>query len=110
MHAYVGPNNTPLCDLINKDIFKVIIGGMVFHPDCMDSVSQSCILSTFVSTLNYLKDVADAVNISPYPITTINTKYFLLISKYLAYVIPFHQVSQVVFNTKDILGISSLDS
>ena len=49
-------------------------------------------MSTFVSILNSLKDVADAISISPYAITTSNTKYFLLISKYLTYVILFHQV------------------
>ena len=52
MHAFVGPHTHPLRALIDKDIFDIIIGDMMFHPEDMVGINQACLLASFVPTLD----------------------------------------------------------
>ena len=109
MHAFVGPHSLPLRALIDKDIVDVIIGEMMFHPEDMDGVSRARLLTSFVPTLDSSEE-ADAGDISRYAITVNNPKQLLLIAQYLATGLSFRQVSRVIVDTKEVLGIGSIAS
>jgi hypothetical protein len=96
--------------LIDKDIADVIIGEMMFHPEDMDGITRTRLLESFVSTLDSSEDAADAGDVSRYAITVTNTKQFQLVAQYLAAGLSFSQVSQVIIETKEVLGIGSIGS
>ena len=52
MHAFGEPRSQPLRVLIGQDIADVIIGDMMFHPEHMDGVSRTRLLTSLVSTLD----------------------------------------------------------
>jgi hypothetical protein len=56
------------------------------------------------------EDAADAGDLSRYTITVTNTKQFQLVAQYLAAALSFRQVSQVLMETKEVLGIGSIGS
>jgi hypothetical protein len=96
--------------LIDKDIVDVIIGEMMFHPEDMDGITRARLLESFVPTLDSSEDGADAGDVSRYAITVTNTKQFQLVAQYLAAGLSFLQVSQVIMETKEVLGIGSIGS
>jgi hypothetical protein len=63
-----------------------------------------------VPTLDSSEDAADAGDVSWYAITITNTKQFQLVAQYLAAGLSFRQVSQVIMETKEVLGIGSIGS
>jgi hypothetical protein len=82
---------------------------MMFHLEDMDRITRARLLESFVPTLDSSKDAADAGNVSRCTITT-NTKRFQLVAQYLAARLSFHQVSQVIMGTKEVLDIGSIGS
>jgi hypothetical protein len=110
MHAFAAPRTPQLRVLIDKDIVDVIIGEMMFHPEDMDGITRSRLLESFVPTLDSSEDAADASDVSRYAIHVTNTKQFQLVAQYLAAGLSFPQVSQVIMETKEVLGIGSLGS
>jgi hypothetical protein len=83
---------------------------MMFHPDDMDGITRARLLESFVPTLYSSEDAADAGDVSGYAITVTNTKQFQLVAQYLAAGLSFRQVSQVIMETKEVLGIGSIGS
>lgn len=113
MRAFAAPRTPQLRVLIDMDIIDVIIGDMMFHPEDKDGITRARLLESFVPTLDLSEDAADAPdadNVSRYAITVTNTKQFQLVSRYLAAGLSFRQVSQVVMETKSVLGIGSIGS
>jgi hypothetical protein len=110
MHVFAGPRPPQLRVLIDKDIVDVIIGEMMFHREDMDGIIRALLLESFVRTLDSSEDAADAGDVSRYAITVTNTKQFQLVAKYLAAGLSFRQVSQVIMETKEVLGIRSIGS
>ena len=109
-NAFSGPHSIPLCALIDKVIVDIIICDMMFHLEDMDGVARARLLARFVPTLDSSEDAADAGDVSRYAIIVSNTKQFQLVTQYLAAGLSFHQVAQVIINTKDLLGIRSIGS
>ena len=72
----------------------VIIGDMIFHPEDMDGVSRTRLLTSSVSTPDS-SEKADAKKVSQYAIH-VNTKQFLLIVQYLFGGLSFRHVNRVV--------------
>ena len=99
----------PLRALVNSPIIEVIIDKMMIHPEDMDGISQELILASFEATLDSLEG-DDAGPISHYAITVNNTRQFTLVAQYLASGLLFWQVSCVLANTKEVLGIRSIGS
>jgi hypothetical protein len=95
---------------IDKDIIDVIIGEMMFHPEDMERITRARLLESFVPTLDSSEDAADAGNVSRYAITVTNAKHFQLVAQYLAAGLSFRQVSQVMMETKEVIGIGSIGS
>jgi hypothetical protein len=83
---------------------------MMFHPENMDGIIRACLLESFVPTLDSSEDAEDAGDVSWYAITVTNTKQFQLVAQYLAAGQSFRQVSQVIMETKEVLGIGSIGS
>jgi hypothetical protein len=83
---------------------------MMFHPVDMDGITRALLLERFVPTLDSSEDAADAGDVSRYAITATNTKQFQLVAQYLAAGLSFRQVSQVIMETKEVLGIGSTGS
>jgi hypothetical protein len=110
MHAFAAHCAPQLRALIDKDIVDVIIGEMMFHPEDMDGITRARLLESFVPTLESSEDAADAGGVSRYAITVTNTKQFQLVGQYLAAGLSFRQVSQVIMETKKVLGIGSIGS
>jgi hypothetical protein len=105
MHAFAAPLNPQLRVLIDKDIVDVIIGEMMFHPEHMDGITRARLLESFVPTPDSSEDAADAGDVSLYAITVANTNQFQLVAQYLAAGLSFREVSQVILQTKEVLGI-----
>ena len=59
-------------------------------------------------TPNSSEDAVDSGDVVWYDIIISNTNQFQLVAKYLANVMLFHQVTQVVVDTKDLLVIGSI--
>jgi hypothetical protein len=110
MHAFAAPRTPQLRVLTDKDIVDVIIGEMMFHPEDLDGITRTRLLESFVPTLDSSEDEADAGDVSRYAITVTNTKQFQLVAQYLAAGLSFRQVSQVIVETKEVLGIGSIGS
>jgi hypothetical protein len=110
MHAFAAPRTPQLRVLIDNNIVDVIIGEMMFHPDDMDGITRARLLKSFVPTLDSSEGAADACDVSHYAITVTNTKQFQFVAQYLAAGLSFRQVSQVIMETKEVLGIGSIDS
>ena len=110
MHTFAGTHTLLLRALIDKDIVDIIIGNMMFHPEDMVGITRARILASFVPTLDYPEDAADAGNVSQYAIIVGNTKQFQLVAQYLAAGMSFRQVAQVMLDTKELLGIGSIGS
>jgi hypothetical protein len=97
--------------MIDKDIVDVIFGEMMFHREDMDQITRARLLESFVPTLDSSsQDAADAGDVSRYVITVTSTKQFQLVAQYLAAGLSFRQVSQVIVETKEVLGIGSIGS
>jgi hypothetical protein len=71
MHAFAAPRTPQLRVLIDKDIFDVIIGEMMFHPEDMDGITRAHLLESFLPTLDSSEDAADARDVSRYVIVDI---------------------------------------
>ena len=84
LYAYAGPQSFPLHMLINKEIFDIILGNIMFHPKYLDGIPQSRFMESFVLTLDYSEDAADIGDISRYAIIISKTKQFQLVAQYLA--------------------------
>jgi hypothetical protein len=110
MHAFAAPRTPQVSVLIDKDIVDVIIGEMMFHPEDMDGITQARLLESFVPTLDSSEDAIDAGKVSRYTITVTNTKQFQLVVQYLAAGLSFRQVTQVIMETKEVLGIGNIGS
>jgi hypothetical protein len=110
MHAFAAPRTPQLHVLIDKDIVDGIIGEMMFHPEGMDGITRARLLESFVPTLDSSEDAADAGDLSLYAIPVTNTTQFQLVAQYLAAGKSFRQVSQVIMETKEVLGIGSIGS
>jgi hypothetical protein len=110
MHAFAAPCTPQLRVLIDKDIVDVIIGEMMFHPEDMDGTTRARLLESFVPTLDSSEDAADAGDSSRYASTVTNIKQFQLVAQFLAAGLSFRQVSQVIMETKEVLGIGSIGS
>jgi hypothetical protein len=110
MHAFAAPRTPQLRVLIDKDIVDVIIGEMMFHPEDMDGITRARLLESFVPTLDSSEDAADVGVVSRYAIIVTNTKQFQLVAQYLAAGLSFRQVSQVIMEMKEVLGIGSIGS
>ena len=110
MHAFSGPHSIPLHALIDKDIVDIIIGDMMFHIEDMVGITQARLLESFVPTLDYSEDAADAGNVSRYAIIFGNIKQFQLVAQYFSAGLLFRQVAQVMLDTKELLGIRSIGS
>jgi hypothetical protein len=110
MHAFAAPRTPQLRVLIDKGIVGVIIGEMMFHPEDMDGITRARLLESFVPTLDSSEGAEDTGDVCRYAITVTNTKQFQLVAQYLAAGLSFRQVSQVKMETKEILGIGSIDS
>jgi hypothetical protein len=110
MHAFAAPRTPQLCVLIDKDIVDVIIGEMTSHPEDMDGITRARLLEIFAPTLDSSEDAADAGDVNWYAITVTNTKQFQLVAQYSAAGLSFRQVSQVIMETKEVLGIGSIGS
>ena len=108
LHAFSGPHSIPLRMLINKDIVDIIIGDMMFHPEDMDGVTRARLIAIFVPTLDSSEDAAESGDVSWYAIIISNTKQFQLFAQYFAAGLSFHQVAQVILETKYLLGIGSI--
>ena len=93
MHAFGEPRSQPLRVLIDQDIVDTIIGDM-FHPEDMDGVSRTRLLTSSVSTPDS-SEKADAKKVSRFAINVSNTKQFLLIVQYLAGGLSFRHVNRV---------------
>ena len=52
LYAYSGPHTIPLLMLIDKKIFSIIIGDMMFHPESLDRTTRLRLLEVFVPTLD----------------------------------------------------------
>ena len=84
MHAFGVPRSQPLHVLIDQGIVDVILDDIMFHPEDINGVSRTRLLSSFVSTLGS-SEKADAKKVSRYAaINSSNPKQFLLIVQYLA--------------------------
>ncbi|CAM6041972.1 unnamed protein product, partial [Sphagnum compactum] len=83
---------------------------MMFHPEDMDRITRARLLESFVPTLDSSEDAADAGDVSRYAISVTNTKQFQLVVQYLAAGLSFRQVTQVIMETKEVLGIGSIGS
>jgi hypothetical protein len=79
----------------------------MFHPEDMDGITRARLLESFVPTLDSSEDAADAGDVIRYAITVTNTKQFQLVAKCLAAGLSFRQVSQVIMETKEVLGIGN---
>jgi hypothetical protein len=110
MHAFAASRTAQLRVLIDKDIVDVIISEMMFHPEDMDGITRARLLESFVPTLDSSEDAADAGDVSRYAITVTNTKQLQSVAQYLAAGLSFRQVSQVIMETKEVLGIGSIGS
>jgi hypothetical protein len=110
MHAFAAPRTPQLRVLIDKDIVDAIIGEMMFHPEDMDRITRARLLESFVPTLDSSEDAADAGDVSRYAITVTNTRQFQLVAQYLGAGLSSRQVSQVIMETKEVLGIGSIGS
>jgi hypothetical protein len=110
MHAFAAPCTPQVNVLIDKDIIDVIIGEMMFHLEDMDKITRACLLESFVPTVDSSEDAADADDVSRYAITITNTKQFQLVVQYLAVGLSFYQVTQVIMDMKEVLGIGSIGS
>jgi hypothetical protein len=110
MYAFAAPRTPQLRVLIDKDIVDVIIAEMMFHPEDMDGTTRARLLEIFVPTLDSSEDAADAGDVSRYAITVTNTRHFQLVAQYLAAGLSFRQVSHVIMETKEVLGIGSIGS
>jgi hypothetical protein len=93
MHAFAAPRTPQLVVLIDKDIFGVIIGEMMFHTEDMDRITWARLLESFVQNLDLSEDAADEFDVSRYAITVTKTKQFQLVAQYLAAGPSFRQVS-----------------
>jgi hypothetical protein len=83
---------------------------MMFHPEDMNGI-RARLHESFVPTLDSSEGAADAGDVSRYAITVTNTKkQFQLVAQYLAAGLSFRQVSQVIMETKEVLGIGSVGS
>ena len=105
MHAFSGTRGLPLRALVDKDIVDIIIGDMMFHSEDMDGITRARLIARFVPTLDSSKDAADAGNVSWCAIIVSYTKQSQLVAQYLASILSFHQVSRVMLDTKELLGI-----
>ena len=110
MHGFARTHTIPLRALIDNDLVNIIIGDMMFHPEDMVRINRSRLLASFVPTLDSSEDAEDTGNVSWYDITVGNTKHFQLVAQYLAAGMSFHQVAQVMLNTKELLSIRSIGS
>jgi hypothetical protein len=108
MHAFAAPRTPQVSVLIDKDIVDVIISEMMFHPEDMDGITRARLLKSFVSTLDSSEDAADVGDVSRYAITVTNTKQFQLVVQYLVVGLSFGHVTQVIMETKEVLGIGSI--
>jgi hypothetical protein len=110
MHACGAPRTPQLRVLIDKDIVDAIIGEMMFHPEDMGGITRARLLESFVPTLDSSEDAADAGYVSRYAIVVTSTKQFQLLAQYFAAGLSFRKVSQVIMETKVVLGIRSIGS
>ena len=110
MHVFSGPHTLPLRALIDKDIVDIVIGNMMFHLEDMVGITRAHPIVSFVPTLDYSEDAADAGNVSRYAIIVGNTKQFQLVAQYLASGLSFRQVTQLMLDTEELLGIRSIGS
>jgi hypothetical protein len=76
----------------------------------MDGITQARLFESFVPTLDSSEDAADVGDVSRYAITVTNTKQFQLVVQYLAVGLLFRQVTQVIMEMKEVLGIGSIGS
>lgn len=105
MHVFIASRTVPLSALVDNGIIYFIIGDMMFYPDYMNVVNGSRSLSAFKGTLDSSEYPAVAVCVSRYIISIRNTKKCELVSKYLPSGLLFRHVSQVLFYTKELVGI-----
>jgi hypothetical protein len=110
MHAFAAPRTPQLRVPIDKDIVDVTIGEMMFHPEDMIGITRARLLERFVPTLDSSENAADTGDVSRDAITVTNTKQLQLVAQYLAAGLSFRQVSQVIMETKEVLGIGSIGS
>ena len=81
----------------------------MFHPEDLDRITRARLLPRFVLTLDYPEDASDAGDASRYAIIISNNKQFQLLVKYLADVISFHQVEQVMADKNSCSESGALD-
>ena len=110
LYAYARPHSIPLRIMTGKEIVDIIIGDMVFHPEGLDRITQARLLARFLTTIYYSEDASYAWDIIWYAIIVRNTKQFRLVAQYLAAGMSFHQLAQVMVDTKELLGIYIIGS
>ena len=81
---------------------------MVFNLEYLDGITQARLLASFVPALNSSYDAEDAGDASWCATIVSNTNHFQLVAQYLVSRLSFHQVSQVIFDTKDLIVIGSI--
>ena len=97
MHAFGVPRSQPLHVVTVQDIVDIIISDMMFHPEDMDDVSRTRLLTSSVSTPDS-SEKADAKKVSRDAINISNSKQFLLIVQWLAAGPSFRLVNMVATN------------
>ena len=80
----------------------------MFHPYDLDGITWACLFTSFILTLYSSEDAEDTSNVSWYAIMVSNTKQFQLVEEYLASIMVFYQVAQVMVDTKQLLRIGSI--
>ena len=110
LYAYSGPHSIPLHMLINMENLNIIIGEMMFHPEDLEYITQSPLITIFVPNINSSEDASDADDTSWYVIIVRNTKQFQLVVQYLDYGLSFHNVAYVMVDKKEFLGNGIIES
>ena len=123
LHSYFGTKQIEKIFLINAPIVDVIIGEMLWDPDCIDVQTHANMMACFDDVADTTEaipggqDVADTTEALPdgqgldrYRVVIKNTLQFYLGIDYLRVGLSFRQAARVLLSTKERSGLASIGS
>ena len=108
--SHFSGTQAPVHWFVNKNIFDVIIGEMLFHPDDLnEKVTKERALAIFEDVLQPVENADDSdLQQDPYHVIVKNQAQFNLVVDYVRVGASFQMVSQIVQMTKDRMGLASI--
>lgn len=107
LYAFTEDRTLPTVALVGSSVIKIIICKTLIRLDDIDKISRERVLTSFKATLDS-SEGDNAGLFCHYAIAVNYAKQITLVTQYLASGPSFRQVSPVITNTLEVLGVGSI--